>query len=79
MGLIIGGILTGIIVPSVITLFRGQISGVLVVITEIVGAGALVYFGLIKRVIPMKFTVASLASYLVASIILGFIMRELDD
>jgi hypothetical protein len=78
MGLIIGGILTGIIVWLILNFSLRRISRVLAIIVEIVGTVVLVVFKHMQ-VIPTKFIIALAVSYLVSGIILGLIMSKLDD
>jgi hypothetical protein len=79
MGSIIGGILTGIIAVCIISFSLGRINRILAVLSEISGAGVVVYFGFIRKQIPMDFSIACLASYLVASFVLGWVLAALDD
>jgi hypothetical protein len=79
MELIIGGIVTGILATFILSFSLGRISNGLVIIAEIVGAGAIVYFGFIQQVVSMSFAISLIASYLVSSFIIGWIMASLDD
>ena len=48
MGVIIGGILTGILVTFIINFSFGSINRGLAILAELAGAGVLVYFGFLQ-------------------------------
>jgi hypothetical protein len=76
---VIGGVVTGIVAAAIINFSVGRLSLVLAILVEIAGAGAVVYFGFISKVLPFDFSIACLISYLIASFIVGWIIASLNN
>ncbi|MDR2792398.1 MAG: hypothetical protein LBB61_01850 [Treponema sp.] len=70
IGLIVGGIVTGMLVAYILFIFLVDSPSTwlsyIAFIALIAGAGAIVYFGFIQQVMPMPFAISLMVGYLVS-------------